>query len=412
MSGGQMGGDRPRRGRLSPLLAAAAVVVVVGASAGIAVALSSHTSKAPSAGGGGIAASATSQPASDSSGPTQSASSVSSSVPVSSAAPVTNGPLVYSGLAPVALSAGSLAGGGNALYAFSTDNLLEIDPSSGHTTHQAPSNGFPGQAPVIAGNKVWEVATYGGSVGLNGYTMATLAADGSITVPVSGAGSGNPDGILTAGPDGNLYLAAGSAVDELNPSSGSVIRQFPVPGGTANSVAVSPDGSRIYVGVGGASYRIVELNRSTGAVVASGSEGANESGGALLATSGGVWFTNNGRVWFAPASDLSGARLIAGPAGGGDEAIPTYANGAVWVGGTKKLACLDPATGQVRASFLVPTSEQAPGGIGDITSAAGHVFALYVDTRTAMAGQVTGVDVLSPSAACTSGGTSSGGAGS
>lgn len=407
------GGSRfSGRGRLTPLLAAAAVVVIAGASAGVAVALSSNTTKTPSA-LSGVSSSATSQAATVSPSPAQPGSSQPSPEPVASGQPVTNGTWDSSVVASVTLTDGTLVSSGDSLYAFTPSNLLEIDPSTGQTTHEAPSDGFPGQAPVIAGNKVWEVTTYGGGIGLSGYSVQTLAADGTITVPASGALSGNPEGVLAAGPDGNLYMAAGTAVVEVNPSSGSVVRRFPVPGGTVNSVAVSPDGGQIYAGIGSGLFRIVELDASSGATLASASVGGSQSGGDLVASPGGVWFTTSGgtaeRIWFAPSGSLSSARLVEGPAVGGDEAVPTYADGAVWVGGTKKLECLDPDTGQVRASSLVPSDDQVPEGIGDVATAGGHVFALYENNRT----EFGGVAVLSPPAACTSSASSSsGGAGS
>ena len=414
MSGG---GRRPRRGRFSPLLAAAAVVVIAGASAGVAVALSSHTSKAPSANGGvadtGPTASVTNQAATGPTSPVQSASISTAlpTVPVSSGQAVTNGAWGASVVESVSLTAGSLAASGNSLYAFTTNNLVEIDPSTGQTIHEAPSNGFPG-APVVAGNKVWQVTNYGSAVVLSGYNPQTLAADGTITVPVAGLPSGNPAGILAAGPAGTLYVAAGNTVAEVSTSSGQVIRRFPAPGGgVINSVAASPDGSRIYASVGAEQVQLVEFNGSTGAEVASLKVTGQQGASSLVGTPGGVVFMTSGgmaaRVWFAPAGNLSGARVVAGPADGGEQAVPTYVNGAIWVGGTKKVECLDPATGQVRASAYVPSDDQVPEGIGDIAVADGHVFALYVNNRT----EQGGVAVLNPPAACT-GGSSSGGSGS
>jgi WD40 repeat protein len=417
MSGGQMSGTRPdadetgswrpRRGRLTPLLAAAAVVVIAGGGAGVAVALSSHTSKVPAASGGATAA-ATGQGSTAPASPAQSASTAPSTAPVASGQPITNGAWGASVVASVSLTAGTLVSGGNSLYAFNADNLLEIDPSTGQTTHEAPSDGFPGQAPVIAGNKVWEITNYGDSVTLSGYGLSTLSAGGTINVPASGPVSSSPEGILTAEPNGNLYLAAGSVVAEVNPSTRAVVHQFTVPGGAADSVAVSPDGSRIYVASGS---RLLELNGSSGAEVASATMSA-QTGGALVATSDGVWFTTGGdmaeRVWFAPVGNLSGARVVAGPADGGAEAVPTYADGIIWVGGTQKVECLSPVSGQLMASSLVPSDDQVPESIGDFASADGHMFALYVNNRT----QATGVAVLSPPPSCGIGTTSPGGTGS
>ena len=415
LDGRQPGGFRPRRGRLVPLLAAAAVVLIAGASAGVALTLSSHTSKTPSALVGGVHASGSAVTATGApSSPPQSASTRPGATPASSGQPATTGPLLYSVVGTVAVTEATLASDGKSLYAFNTNNLVEIDPSTGKIVHQAPADGFPGQAPVIAGNKVWEVTSYGGSsVALSAYNEQTLAADGTIAVPASGSASGDPASVLTAGPNGNLYLAAGSAIEEVDPSTGSVVRQFTLPG-TANSVAVSPEGSRIYAGIDGGSYRIAEVNAATGAVVASVSVG--QGGGGLVASSGGAWFTTGSgtaeRVWFAPATNLSGAKSVSGPSVGGDEAIPTYAGGAVWVGGTKQVECLDPATGQVRASGSIPYSEVAPAGFGDVVSANGHVYALYVNNRSEQGDAAGSLVMLNPSSACTSGGASSGGTGS
>ena len=413
--GGQPGGFRPRRGRLVPLLAAAAVVVIAGASAGVAVTLSSHTSKTPSA-ARGEGLSSTVGPASTTTlSPTQSGSTLPSTPPAAAGHPATTGPLLYSVVGTVGVTEATLASDGKSLYAFTTNNLVQLDPGTGKIVHQAPADGFPGQAPVIAGNKVWEVTSYGGSVALSSYNEQTLAADRTIAVPASGSASSDPASVLTAGPNGNLYLAAGSAIEEVDPSSGSVVRQFTLPG-TANSVAVSPEGSRIYAGIDGGSYRIAEVNAATGQVVSTVSVGQGQSGGGLVATSGGVWFTTGTgtaeRVWFAPATNLSGAKAVSGPSVGGDEAIPTYAGGAVWVGGTKQVQCLDPATGQVRATGTVPYSQVAPAGFGDVVSANGHLYALYVNNRSEQGDAAGSLVMLNPSSACTSGGTSSGGTGS
>ena len=393
------GGGRPRRGRLMPLLAAAAVVLIAGASAGVAVTLSSHTSKTPVPRGGSTVPAAGPAP-SYSAGQAPAPSYSASSGPAASGQPITSGGWGSSVVAPVAVISGTLVSGDGSLYAFSTGHLLQIDPSTGRTMHQAPSDGFPDQPPVVAGGKVWEVTNYGGAVTLAGYKLGTLAAAGSITVPAAGPVAGNPEGIVASGPDGHLYVAAGTAVVEMNPATGSVVRQFSVTGGTAASVAVAPDGARIYVGVvGGGVFRLTELSGSSGATLASTTAGGAQSGGELVATSGGAWFTTSAamaeQVWFAPAANLPAARIVAGPAGG-DQAVPTYTGGVVWIGGTKKLQCLDPATGQVRASGIVPSDDQRPEGIGDIAVADGHVYALYVNNRTGAGG----VAVLTPPAAC------------
>ena len=68
-------------------------------------------------------------------------------------------------------------------------------------------------------NTVWVLSSYSGSsVVLTGYNGKTLAPAGTVTVPVSGQVSSAPQGVLTSGPGGDLYVAAGSAVAVVNPA--------------------------------------------------------------------------------------------------------------------------------------------------------------------------------------------------
>jgi hypothetical protein len=394
-AGGGPGGGRSRRGRLTPLLAAAAVVVIAGASTGVAVALSSHTSKAPPAAGGSAASSSASSPA----GPTQSASLQQSPQPNVSSVPITNGAWHAGVVVPNVFTPGSLIASGSHLYAFTDDNLFEVDPVKSTTVGKAPYNGFPDQAPVVAGGKIWTVATYGPGIGLVAYNPQTLAQAGTITVSASGLLTSEPDGALTSGPDGNLYVAAGSAVEKVNPANGSVLQRYAV-NGSANAVAVSSDGARLYAGsVSGTQFQITEYNLASGQKLATTSEKA-EIGGDMVATSGGVWFTTGNsmaeQVWFAPASNLSSSRLIAAAGNGGQDSVPTYADGVVWVGGAQRLQCLDPNTAQVRASSYITASNGTQKDIGDIAVLNGHVYAVYLTSG----GATGGVALLKPPSAC------------
>ena len=85
---------------------------------------------------------------------------------------------------------------------------------------------------------------------LRGYDASTLAQVASVPVPAIGGVSGQAAGVLAAGPDGKLYVAAGDTVATVDPAARAVTHRIYLTAGQANSVAVSPDGSKLYVGVG------------------------------------------------------------------------------------------------------------------------------------------------------------------
>ena len=235
----------PRRfgGRgLVPALAALSVVAVAGLSAGIAVLASNHNP--PSASGGGQTT--TSAPAS---------SSVSSTPVAVSTGPTTQ-PMAIDGAPWGAelidhhtFTQNSLVSADGSLYAIAPGSLARIDPATGVVAEVSVSDTVPGP-PVVVGHTVW-VASYhpGGVVDLQGYDASTLARGPSLTVTSLGALSSSPEGVLAAGPGGTLFVAAGVTTVAVDPASGSVIHKYFLPEGVA-SVAVSPDGSTLYVGTG------------------------------------------------------------------------------------------------------------------------------------------------------------------
>ena len=77
--------------------------------------------------------------------------------------------------------------------------------------------------------------------------------------------------------------------------------------------------------------------------------------------------------------------------------MPTFSGGAVWIGGSQKLACANPATGQVLASAAIPTDKSIVEYFGSVTVAGnGRTYALYQN----QAAQQFGVATLTPPAAC------------
>jgi hypothetical protein len=402
------GGHREPRARRSagrgwnrswaPVLAAASVFVVAGASAGIAVGLTSHSGSAKLATGSEL-----------SSAPPSSASSS----PYTSAAPTQGQPSVGPTFPPESVAGGmwgaklinrqtldqdSLTGGPDGLYATTSGYLDRIDPASGVVVDEAPYNETIPNPPVVTGSTVWVVSSYAGrDVVLLGYDAKTLAQVASVRVPVSGQVSTTAAGVLTSGSGGYLYVAAGNSVVVVNPTTRQLIKQIAVPAGPVNSVAVSPDGGRLYVSTG--SVKLLTYNLATGALIGS-SAGIGGDGGNLVATSGGVWGTTGVGmtewVWFAPDADLTRMVRVSQGAGAGLDSVPTFSDGTVWIGGSHTLDCADPATGQVLASAAIPTDHSVVEYFGSVTITGGHAYAYYLNNQA----QQSGVAALTPPAAC------------
>jgi hypothetical protein len=390
---------RPRRGSFAPsrafapVLAAAAVVVIAGASAGIAVLASSHH-HSPAAAGGAPTSSA-SPSASVSTSPSPTTSSTQQSTPTTA---IAGGPWgaelinhqTFDQVGPVSAD--------GSLYAYSTGSLDRIDPATGAVVATAPYNPPLPSPAVIVGNTVWVVWSYsGGNVVLHGYNAQTLAQTASVLVPATGPVSSTGSNVLTAGPDGHLYVAAGIAVSVLD-SNGQLIRRIYLTAGTSNSVAVSPDGSTLYVGVGG--FKVLVYNLASDTVVASSSLKDTNSGGNLVATSGGVWGTTGTGMsewsWFAPSGDLSRAVRIGEGAGAGFASVPSYSGGVVWVGGSHTLSCASPVNGRVLDTATLPTDHSVVEYFGSPAISGGRAYSSYQDN----ASQLSGLVQMTPPTAC------------
>jgi len=393
------GTRRPsRRGRgWVPVLAAASVVVVAGASAGIATALSSHHSPAGRPQDGTSSAPASSPPAS-----TTPTSPSTSNGPTWPPEQVADGMWGAELINRQTFTQASLVAGDGSLYAFSPGFLDRISPVTGNVLTQvpydSPISGFPNR-PVLTGNTVWVLSSYAGSsVVLSGYNGRSLALAGTVTVPVSGQLSSAPQGVLTSGSGGYLYVAAGSAIAVVNPQTLQVIRQIPV-SGTVSSVAVSPDGSKVYAASG--VLQLTAYAPATGARLGSSAmSGLGSSAGNLVATSGGVWGTvgigMSESVWFAPDGDLSRVVRVSQGPGAGLDSVPSYSGGVVWIGGSQQLVCANPATGQTMLTAVIPTDNGIAEYFGTITVAGGRTYALFRN----QAAQQSGVATLTPPATC------------
>ena len=390
-----------RRGSLwrnrgwTPVLAALSVFAIAGASAGIATVATSHHSRGgvPSDGTPPATASVTGSPS-----PTSPSQSTSAGQPLRVAGGMWGAELINRG----SFMESSLTGSGDSLFVQGSGSLARIDPATGATLQTTPYNQPVTGRPVIVGNTVWVVATYnGGDIVLHGYDSRTLAQVASVPVPAIGGVSGRSAGVLAAAPDGKLYVAAGDTVAIVDPASRVVTHRIYLTGIQANSVAVSPDGSKLYVGTDpSGSFRLMVYDAATERQVSSSRMSA--SGGNLLATDGGVWGTTSSGesgwvVWFAPGGDLARSFRVSQGAGGGQASLPSYSGGVVWVGGTRELVCASPATGHVLASTPIPTDHGAVEYFDSPTVlSSGHAYTLYQDQGA----QLAGVASLTPPAAC------------
>jgi hypothetical protein len=395
---------RPRRSgpvfsrALAPVLAAAAVVVIAGASAGIAVLASSHHHSPSPAGGRPASSASTSASASASSSPSQTSSSTQQTTPTTR---IAGGPWGAELIDHQTFNQGSLVSANGSLYTFGTGTLDRIDPATGNIAATAQANPPLPNPPVIIGNTVWVLWSYsGGNVVLHAFDARTLAPIKQVLVPAVGAvdASGGSN-VVTSGPDGHLYVAAGIAVVVVNPASGQVINRINLTAGTTNSVAISPDGSRMYVGVGG--FRVLVYDLSSDTVITSSKLAGTDSGGDLVATSGGVWGTTGTGMsewtWFAANGDLTRAVRIGSGAGGGFASLPSYSAGVVWVGGSHTLSCASPANGRVLDTVTLPTDHNVVEYFSSPVISGGRAYSYYSDG----ASQQSGLVRMTPPAACT-----------
>lgn len=377
----------------TPVLAALSVFAIAGASAGIATVATSHHSRVGAPSDGTPPATVTVSGSPSPTEPSQSPPPSGETLRV--AGGMWGAKLINRDL----FSQGTLTGSGDSLYAVESGSLVRIDPASGAILQTAPYSSPVFTRPVVAGNTVWVVWSYGGGeIVLRGYDARTLAQVASVPVPASGGVSGQAEGVLAAGPDGKLYVAAGDTVATVDPAARQVTHRISLTAGRASSVAVSPDGSKLYVAAGSFQLLVYDLASGT---QASSSQMPVSSAGNLVATAGGVWGTTgigmSQWVWFAPGGDLSRSFRVSQGAGAGFSSVPVYSGGVVWIGGTHELVCASPVTGQALARTPIPADHSLVEYFGSPTElSSGHAYALYQDQRA----QLAGVASLTPPAQC------------
>jgi PQQ-like domain len=387
---------RPRRGVFSrawaPAAAAVAVVVVAGAGVGIAALASSHHGSPPAVAAGAA-------PSSTSAAASATASASRATAQALPGTPIAGGPWDAELIDHQTFTQDSLVSSGSSLYAYGNGTLDRIDPATGTIAASVRYSAPLVNLPVIVGNTVWVVYSYGGgNVVLHGYDAQTLAQTSSLLVPAIGHVAASASSVLAAGSDGHLYVAAGDTVAIVNPSNGQIIQRIYLTAGTASSVAVSPDGSKLYVGIG--SFKLLVYDVSSATEVMSSTLADTDSGGNLVATAGGVWgTTGTGQsqwTWFAPGGNLAQAVKVGPGAGGGLASYPSYNNGVVWIGGSGNVVCASASTGQVLAKATVPTDHSVVEYFGSPVVSGDHAYAYYTDNDS----NTSGLARMTPPAAC------------
>jgi hypothetical protein len=380
----------------TPVLAALSVFAIAGASAGIATVATSHHSRSGAPSDGTPPATATVSNSPSPTAPSQSPASAGE--PLRVAGGMWGAKLINRDL----FSQGSLTGSGDSLYGVIDGALARIDPATGAILQTAPYSPPVFSRPVVVGNTVWVVWSYGGGeIVLRGYDARTLAQVASVPVSAPGGVSNLAQGVLTAGPDGKLYVAAGDSVATVDPAARQVTHRIPLTAGQATSVAVSPDGSKLYVGVApSGAFQLLVYDVATG-IQASSSQLSVGGAGNLVATDGGVWGTTGTGmsewVWFAPGGDLTRSFRVSQGPGAGFSSVPVYSGGVVWVGGSHELICASPSTGRALARTSIPTDHSVVESFDSATVlSSGRAYALYQDN----AAHLAGVASLTPPAAC------------
>ncbi|MGH3149199.1 MAG: hypothetical protein ACRDOB_00505 [Streptosporangiaceae bacterium] len=298
-----------------------------------------------------------------------------------------------------AFTPGTLVSGDGSLYGIVPGFLVRVDPASGNVLARVADSPQVISAPVIVGDQVWAVTSYGSTgATLTGYDATTLAQVASVQVPVSGTTSFSAAGVLAGGSHHILYLGAGNAVFAVSADTHEIIRRFDPNDGSVTSLAVSPDGTKLYVAIG--TFTLLTYDLPEFGQVGSSTTSANGTGAHLVATSGGVWGTlKTGlttSVFFAPGGELANLVHVGDATGANGYSVPTYSGGTVWIGGAQTLACANPANGTVQTTASIPRDGGASEYLGGVTVSGGRAYASYANSST----QLSGTAVMTVPAAC------------
>jgi hypothetical protein len=304
-----------------------------------------------------------------------------------------------------------LVGGGQRLYTVSTRDVLAgtsivgVDPATGATQAHTNIGGvqnadMPGRGlPVLAAGSLWVLSGQSGAgvVRLWRLDAQTLRVQGSVPIAFSATIAADRGGAIAAVPAaGELYVGGGDSLVTVSTATMTVERREQIVGGQVDGLAVTSDGSLLYVGItssdsfatgGTGSSFLQKRQASSGTLISSvgGPPVIDGSSGlglgritGLVATSGGVWvaseFGGNGEVVDFVSSAFDGrepGHPAEGIGGGGTTALASVARSTIWLGGGPRgVSCVDPRSGTARA--IRTTGEAAQ--ISTVAVASGRLF--------------------------------------
>lgn len=278
-------------------------------------------------------------------------------------------------LSPSYLQENSLDAFRGRLYAYQGDTdqrLVRLDPQTGRvlarTTFAVDPD--PESQPGLANGLVWSVRDFGASIPTkNRFAVVGLNLD---TLRVEAQTAYVEPNTLVRSNDRELLISSGRHVF-LNPAFPAE-RTF-TPAGPVSDLALSPDGSSILELTGPQIDRTV----STQDVASKGFTSATDLGsgaGSLRATARGFFVTTStgmaARTNFYASGHGQPRTLTSG--GGGVDPVVTVSAGVAWAGGSDTLACVDPATGQIRAHVNIGGNKAAISGL---TALNGKLYAVY-----------------------------------
>lgn len=387
---GQTQPTRHRRPWLSPLLVAATVIVVVAAAVSIVTVVRTTGGNHAEGHGPTTAPHRTPSTAATSGRPTPPPGRPT--LPPGHVEPLV-GPWHAQLIRRIGIVQGGIASNGKWLYAQALGKLVRISPQTGRIVARTSVGNLT--AFVVTEQKVWVLQQEGsGLVVLDQYSSRTLAKLGSTQLGVSPEGDGE---FSVAAADGQIYATAGQSVVVVDAASGQIVRRLPIHDGRPSQVAVSPDGSLMYVTVSTPAEDVLqERALPSGRLVMSEPQGDRVI--SLTASQGGVFIQSSGgmqiSVWFLPAHKSDrGATQPEGSGGGGVEVPVTVSHGVVWVGAFT-VSCVDPVTGQQRAEARVPGVHGDLAYLGNVVFARGSAYADYHRDR------LIAIVRLRPPAAC------------
>jgi hypothetical protein len=231
---------------------------------------------------------------------------------------------------------------------------------------------YPVSGIALAGGFLW---AYGASPAgqaliseINPRTLRTVRAEkiGSGYLGVGG---------VVAGPSGSVWTGSGRTLLRLSVRTGAVLARAMLPAGLVlDTIAASPGGTVLYastVRVNAGGCVMFEYSAVTGRLLARAAGAPlsySVAGAVLTAVPGGVWASfRTGMMGQSVLLSQRGLAIIArapaspqlGPYEWPMSSSAVYGGGALWVAtGSGLVACLNPATGAIRAEQIV-TSQAA-----------------------------------------------------